>query len=101
VVTAGGAIVVNAICAYLLAGQRHRVGSMSKAAFLAARNDVYANAAIIAMGIVTMFWVSGWPDIVLGLFLVVLNLSAAKEVWEVAEEENLAAKALAGEEIGD
>lgn len=101
VVTAGGAIVVNTICAWLLARHRDHVGSMSKAAFLAARNDVYANAAIIAMGVVTMFWVSGWPDIVLGLFLVLLNFSAAKEVWEVAEEENLAAKALAGEVIDD
>lgn len=101
VVTAGGAIVVNALCAWLLARHRDHVGSMSKAAFLAARNDVYANAAIIAMGVVTLFWVSGWPDIVLGLFLVLLNFSAAKEVWEVAEEEHLAAKALAGEHIDD
>ena len=101
VVTAGGAIVVNGICAYLLARQRHEVGSMSRAAFLAARNDVYANAAIIAVGFITMLWTSGWPDIILGLFLVALNLSAAKEVWEVAEEENLAAKALAGEDLDD
>jgi hypothetical protein len=30
---------------------------------------------------------------------VALNLGAAKEVWEAAEEERLAAKALAGERI--
>ncbi|SDB80258.1 Cation efflux family protein [Raineyella antarctica] len=101
VVTAGGAIVVNSICAWLLARHRHNVGSMSRAAFLAARNDVYANAAIIALGVVTIFWASGWPDIVLGMFLVLLNFTAAKEVWEVAEEEDLAAKALAGEAIDD
>ena len=97
VLTAGGAIVVNTVCAWLLARHRDHVGSMSRAAFLAARNDVYANAAIIAMGVVTFFWASGWPDIVLGLFLVVLNLTAAKEVWEAAVAEDLAAKALAGE----
>lgn len=101
VLTAGGAIVVNAACAWLLARHRDHVGSMSRAAFLAARNDVYANAAIIAMGLLTMVWVSGWPDIVLGLFLVLLNFSAAKEVWEVAAEEDLAARALAGEVIDD
>jgi len=36
---------------------------------------------------------------VLGAAIIVLNLTAAKEVWEVAEEERLAAKVLAGEEI--
>lgn len=97
IVTAGGAIVVNAVCAWLLAGFRHEGGSLTKAAFLAARNDVYANAAIIAMGLVTHLTLSGWPDIVLGLFIVALNLTAAKEVWETATEERLAAKALAGD----
>lgn len=53
------------------------------------------------MAFVTATTKSGWPDIILGLFIVVLNLTAAKEVWEVAGEEELAAKALAGEEIDD
>lgn len=97
--TAGAAAVVNTVCAWLLARFRHDAGSMSKAAWLAARNDVIANLAVIAMGVVTLFWRSGWPDIVLGLLIVCLNLFAAKEVWEAADEERLAAKALAGEEI--
>ena len=101
VVTAGGAIVVNALCAWLLARYRHHGGSMSTAAFLAARNDVIINALIIVMGLVTLLVANGWPDIILGIAIVVLNLGAAKEVWEVAEEENLAAKALAGEDIDD
>ena len=71
---------------------------MSKAAWLAARNDVVVNLGIIAMGVLTLTLVpNGWPDLILGLGIVVLNFHAAKEVWEVAEEENLAAKALAGE----
>ena len=97
ILTAGGAIVVNAGCALLLARVRHHGGSLSQAAFLAARNDVAANAAIIAMGGLTAWTRSGWPDIALGLLIVVLNLSAAREVWEAATEEDLAAKALAGE----
>ena len=36
---------------------------------------------------------------VLGIVIVALNGTAAKEVWELAEEERLAAKALAGEEL--
>ena len=71
--------------------------SRSQAAFLAARNDVAANAAIIVMGGLTAWTRSGWPDIALGLLIVVLNLSAAREVWEAATEEDLAAKALAGD----
>lgn len=69
------------------------------AAFLAARNDVLINIAIIGMGLVTAWTLSGWPDIVLGVLIILLNAAAAKEVWEVATEEQLAAKALAGEDI--
>lgn len=99
VLTAGGAAVVNLICALMLVRVRQHGGSLGAAAFLAARNDVLINIAIIAMGFVTAWTLSGWPDIVLGLIIVVLNLTAAKEVWEVATEEQLAAKALAGEDI--
>lgn len=96
--TAGGAVVVNTVCAALLLRHRDHGGSMSKAAWLAARNDVVVNLGIIAMGVLTLTLVpNGWPDLILGLSIVVLNFHAAKEVWEVAEEENLAAKALAGE----
>ena len=93
--TAGGAVVVNTVCAALLLRHRDHGGSMSKAAWLAARNDVVVNLGIIAMGVLTLTLVpNGWPDLILGLGIVVLNFHAAKEVWEVAEEENLAAKAL-------
>ena len=97
VVTAGGAIVVNALCTWLLARYRDVGGSMTTAAFLAARNDVIINVLIIVMGLVTWATASGWPDIALGLVIIVLNVRAAKEVWEAATEEQLAAHALAGE----
>lgn len=97
VVTAGGAMLVNLICTVLLSRFRHDGGSLTTAAFLAARNDVIANAAIIVMGLVTAWTLSGWPDLVLGVLIVVLNATAAKEVWETATEEQLAARALAGE----
>ena len=97
--TAGGAIVVNTACALLLARMRAHGSSLSHAAYLAARNDVIANALIIAVAAATVWTASGWPDIVLGIVIVLINGAAAKEVWEVAEEERLAAKALAGEEI--
>ncbi|GGG43890.1 cobalt transporter [Kocuria dechangensis] len=98
VVTAGGAVAVNLVCTLLLLRVREHAGSMTTAAFLAARNDVIVNAAIIVMGIVTALSGSGWPDLVLGVLIVVLNVGAAREVWEAAGEERLAARALTGEE---
>ncbi|HLS46745.1 MAG TPA: cation transporter [Ornithinicoccus sp.] len=94
-----GAIAVNGVSALLLARVRHHGGSLSTAAFLASRNDVLINVSIIAMGILTAVTHSGWPDIVLGIGIILLGLHAAREVWEASEDERLAARALAGEEI--
>jgi Co/Zn/Cd efflux system component len=95
-----GAIAVNGTSAWLLARVRVHGSSLSRAAFLSARNDVLVNVAIIAMGVVTLWTGSGWPDLVLGCVLILLALQAAYEVWTVSEEERLAAKALAGEDVG-
>ena len=94
-----GAIAVNGASAWMLAAVRFRGGSLSRAAFLSARNDVLVNVAIIAMGLMTAWTGSGWPDLILGCFIILLALHAAYEVWEVSEEERLAAKAVAGEDI--
>ena len=99
VLTSLGAIGINGTSAWLLARVRHRGGSLSSAAFLSARNDVLVNLAIIGMAMVTLWTDSGWPDLILGCFIILLALQAAYEVWEVSEEERLAAKALAGEPI--
>lgn len=94
-----GAIAINGTSAWLLIKVRHHGGSLSRAAFLSARNDVLVNVSIIVMAVVTLWTDSGWPDLVLGCFIILLALHAAYEVWEVSEEETLAAKALAGEAI--
>jgi Co/Zn/Cd efflux system component len=94
-----GAIAVNGTSAWLLVHVRHHGGSLSRAAFLSARNDVLVNVAIIGMAALTLWTDSGWPDLVLGCFIILLALHAAYEVWEVSEEERLAAKVLAGEAI--
>lgn len=86
-----GALAVNLTCAFLLARYRHHRGSLTKAAFLSARNDAFANEAIIAAGAVTAFlWRSAWPDLIVGLAIAALNLDAAREVWEAAREEHRA-----------
>lgn len=87
-----GALVVNLCCAYLLAAYRHAGGSLTRAAFLSARNDSFANVAIIAAGIVTAYlWSSAWPDLIVGLGIAYMNLDAAKEVWGAARAEHRAA----------
>lgn len=100
VVTAGGAAAVNLLAAVLVSRVRHAGGSLTVAAFLSARNDVVVNIAIIAMAVVTALTGSGWPDIVLGLVILAIALHAAWEVWEIAGEEALAARSLAGDELG-
>lgn len=88
-VTGLGALAVNLICALLLAAHRHHGGSLTKAAFLSARNDTLANIAIIAAGAVSAFlWRSAWPDIIVGLGIAAMNLDAAREVWEQARSEH-------------
>jgi Co/Zn/Cd efflux system component len=87
-----GAVAVNLACALLLARHRARGGSLSRAAFLSARNDVLANVAIVLAGLVTAWWwTSAWPDLIVGLGIAALNADAAREVWEAAREEHAAA----------
>ena len=84
-----GALVVNFSCAYILARFRHHGGSLSRAAFLSARNDAIANVAIIAAGLVTAYvWSDIWPDVIVGLAIAAINLDAAREVWEAARGEH-------------
>ena len=82
-----GALAVNLTAALLLARHRKAQGSLTRAAFLSARNDALANVGIIAAGLVTASHPSIWPDIAVGLVIAAMNLDAAKEVWEAAHEE--------------
>lgn len=86
-----GALLVNLTCAFLLSRFRHHKGSLTKAAFLSARNDALANIAIMAAGGVTLIWRSAWPDLVVGFGIAWMNLDAAREIWEAAHGEHKAA----------
>jgi Co/Zn/Cd efflux system component len=85
--TALGALAVNLGCALLLARHRSGRGSLTRAAFLSARNDAVANVAIIAAGLVTAAFPTAWPDLIVGLGVAILNARAAWEVWEAARGE--------------
>lgn len=82
-----GALGVNLGCALLLARVADHGGSLSRAAFLSARNDVAANIAIIGAGLATAVSMSPWPDLVVGVGIALLNAGAAWEVYEAASNE--------------
>lgn len=88
-----GALAVNLTCVLLLTRYRHHSGSLTRAAFLSARNDAAANVAIIATGFATAYTLSAWPDLIVGLAIAAVNADAAREVWQAAREEHRAAKA--------
>ena len=88
-----GALAVNLSCALILARFRDHHGSLTKAAFLSARNDAFANIAIIATGVVTAFlWRSAWPDLITGVGIALLNADAARDVWRTAHRERRSAE---------
>ena len=89
--TGAGALAINLSCAFLLARFRAHSGSLTRAAFLSARNDAVANVAIIVDGLITAYTLSVWPDVIVGIGIAVMNMDAAREVWEAAREEHKAA----------
>jgi len=88
-----GALVVNLSCALLLARFRAHSGSLTRAAFLSARNDAFANVAIVVAGFVTALTTSAWPDLVVGLGILTINADAARKVWHTARQEHATAAA--------
>jgi len=87
--TGAGALAVNLSCALMLTCYRRHSGSLTRAAFLSARNDAVSNVTIIVAGMGTAFlWASAWPDLIVGLGIAALNADAAREVWQVARNEH-------------
>ncbi len=86
-ITAAGALAVNVLCAVLLARYRKHTSSLTRAAFLSARNDAFANLAIIGAALATMVTLNAWPDLVVGLAIFIINLDAAREVYSAACKE--------------
>ncbi|CAM3138577.1 MULTISPECIES: cation transporter [Methylobacterium] len=86
-----GALAVNLTCALMLARHRSGSGSLTRAAYLSARNDAYANLAIIAAGLVTALQPSPWPDLVAAAGIAILNADSAADIFRAAAAERRAA----------
>ena len=89
--TGAGALAVNLSCALVLTRHRHHAGSLTRAAFLSARNDALANVAIIGAGLITVYVRSAWPDLIVGLGIALMNMGAARVVYTTARAEHRAA----------
>jgi Co/Zn/Cd efflux system component len=90
--TGFGALLVNLTCTFILMRFRNYQGSLTRAAFLSARNDALANIGIIIAGLIGYIWVSMWPDLIVGFFIMAINLDAAKEIWEASESHEIPLK---------
>ena len=86
--TGAGALAVNLSCALMLTRYRHHAGSLTRAAFLSARNDALANIAIICAGLITVYARSAWPDLIAGLGIALMNADAARAIYMTARSEH-------------
>lgn len=82
-----GALAVNLLCAYVLYQFKTGKNSLTLAAFYSARNDAIANIGIIVAGLVTLVWLSPWPDLLVGMIIFYMNLDAARAVYMAAKRE--------------
>ena len=82
-----GALIINCLCTLILMKFRNYSGSLTKAAFLSARNDAFANIAIILTGIITILYPSIWPDILVGLFIAYIRAESALVIFKNATKE--------------
>ena len=82
-----GALIINCLCTLILMKFRNYSGSLTKAAFLSARNDAFANIAIILTGIITILYPSIWPDIIVGLFIAYIRAESALVIFKNATKE--------------
>ena len=83
-----GALCVNIYCAIILNKFKEIKGGLAKAAYFSARNDAIANFLIIIAGIVTLFWLSAIPDLVVGSMIFLMNADSARAILKAANREH-------------
>jgi len=83
-----GALCVNVYCAIILNKFKEIKGGLAKAAYFSARNDAIANILIIIAGIVTFFWLSAIPDLIVGSMIFLMNADSARAILKAANREH-------------
>jgi Co/Zn/Cd efflux system component len=80
------ALTVNGYCAYRLIGFRSGDASM-RAIWLSTRNDAMLNVLTVAAAVFIAITRSGWPDIIAGAIIAIVNLLGSIEVVSAATRE--------------
>lgn len=83
-----GALCVNVYCAIILNKFKEIKGGLAKVAYFSARNDAIANVLIIIAGIVTLFWLSAIPDLIVGSMIFLMNADSARAILKAANREH-------------
>ena len=83
-----GALCINSYCAMILNKFKEIKGGLAKAAYFSARNDAIANVLIIIAGIVTLFWLSAIPDLIVGSLIFLMNADSARAILKAANREH-------------
>jgi len=80
------ALTVNGFCAYRLI--RFRVGDASmRSIWLSTRNDAMLNVLTVVAAVFIAITGSGWPDIIAGAIIAIVNLAGSTEVISTATGE--------------
>ncbi len=82
-----GALFVNLSCAFFLAIYKNNNCSLTKAAFLSARNDTICNIIIIITGFLTLLHHSIWYDLIVGISITLINGESALKIFKSAQKD--------------
>ncbi|MDH5218330.1 MAG: cation transporter [Gammaproteobacteria bacterium] len=75
------ALVANSICLSIVA--RHKQGEVHmRASYIFSKVDVLANLGVVTAGILVYFFHTSWPDIIVGLLIVLLVANGARLILQ-------------------
>ncbi len=86
-IVAGGAFIINCICSLILIPFRRSKNSLLLATYLSARNDCFSNALMIAAAVITLYFPSFWPDLLVGALLFIINFHSAAGIIQSSLKE--------------
>lgn len=80
------ALIANVVCLALIS--KHRDGEIHmRASWIFSRNDVIANAGVIIAGALVYLLKSGWPDLVIGILIVLIVIKGGISIISEAREQ--------------
>lgn len=77
-----GALIINVFCSLILITYQKNKDNLIRATYLSSRNDAITNVVVIATGVVTTYYPSIWPDLIVGVFIALLHGAGAFEVYQ-------------------